>query len=137
MENIPCYSLSPCYNIHTDTSKNITINQWLQKVHLGQKERFTKIQPPLLNKRLYKCKWGSSCFQGQCQYVHPTQKYYNYATYYTNPVLCRYETANTTCRQKCVNTNGRYCPFQHCTHGSHEVTMCSREACVGHCPKCI
>lgn len=136
----PCSNCT-CISMSNDT----TINQWLQMVHIKQKERqFKKPSPPSKTcsfyapaKRLYKCKWGSCCFQGQCPYVHPTQDQYPIATFYKNLTPCRYETADTICRQKCGRQNGRYCPFQHCRHVLQSVTVCDNEDCQGHCRLCV
>ena len=92
---------------------------------------------PLFKKLVYKCKWGSACFQSSCIYVHPYQKEYETATYYKNNIPCKYETSFTICKNKCSQSDGRYCPFTHCVHAtSKPISTCTKPYCQKHCPLC-
>ena len=87
----------------------------------------------------FKCSWGSVCEDNDCCYVHPGEPGYRYAPYYESNTKCHYETDTSACRLKCGQSNGRYCPFKHCSHASmeHLSIQCPRPDCQRHCPHCI
>ena len=87
----------------------------------------------------YKCSWGRECVDPSCGYIHPGQYGYRYAPYYESKTKCYYETETSACRLKCGQSNGRYCPFLHCSHTSmeHLSIQCPRPDCQRHCPHCI
>ena len=47
----------------------------------------------------------------------------------------------TQCPKKCGNEDG-YCPYQHCTHTTHndnnlwDGSYCGKDECTGHCNVC-
>jgi hypothetical protein len=128
----------------------VTIIQWIDFVHNYQKkvkEQSTTLSfiptlsykhiVPEYKKLLYKCKWGSTCFQPTCIYMHPGQKEYEKATYYKNNIACKYETRYTSCKNKCGHTDGKYCPFMHCTHMNNNKILCLKPRCQQHCNVCL
>lgn len=134
-----------------------TIKEWIAFVHGYQKQVVDKKDPslvkkpevkktlsenkpppsPLFKKLVYKCKWGTACFQASCIYIHPYQKEYETATYYKNNIPCKYETSFTICKNKCSQSDGRYCPFTHCAHTTNKpISTCEKPYCQKHCFLC-
>jgi len=134
----------------------VTIKNWVDFVHHYQKELLDKSDTtpsitqciptlsisyrhpiPEYKKLIYKCKWGSSCFQPSCIYIHPGHKEYDNASYYKNNSYCKYETTYTSCKNKCGHIDGKYCPFTHCTHIDTKSTSCMKTRCQRHCMLCL
>ena len=119
------YFSHPYWNIYDSYLQSYYLPQWLANS--------TTV--------LYKCKHGKMCKQKHktCMFIHPGQVGYQHAHYYQSTIPCQYESDSSACRLKCGHSNGRYCPFLHCSHRSMELTSirCPRLDCQRHCPHCI
>jgi hypothetical protein len=87
----------------------------------------------------FKCKYGSTCLNDNCLYSHPGSP-----TYLTDPYVllskrCLYENMLNSCKKKCGEPNGQYCPYTHCNHiyQLYRVIRCTQTDCQFHCPSCI
>lgn len=108
------------------------IIDWYNWVHDYQK--YTK---NISLKSRYKCKFGTSCYSKYCIHIHPYDRGYNKSLFCSSYYPCRYETSFTSCKKKCVQENGSYCPFRHCDHHTKTVLTCTSIQCKGHCTKCL
>ena len=115
--------IHPSWNVYVRYMEEDFLPEWLETL-----DTFT-----------YKCKWGRTCTDKYCEYIHPGQAGYSSSPYYESNVPCRYETESTSCKLKCASSVGVYCPFSHCKHTSHEHLsfLCAKPDCQRHCPKCI
>jgi hypothetical protein len=87
---------------------------------------------------MYKCRYGSTCHNKSCDYIHPSQLGYFDALYVQKKMPCRYETEDTACYKKCADIFGKYCMYQHCTHHNClTIISCDQYDCQGHCPDCV
>ena len=88
-------------------------------------------------KSRYRCKFGTRCHSSYCIHIHPYDIGYYKSEFCRSYYLCRYETSVTSCKKKCVQEDGSYCPFRHCVHNNKTVLTCTSIQCKGHCTKCL